>query len=290
MNKDEMMNLVGPTVAMLAPVVAKYGFSAGDMTAFLSGLVGIVFAVYNHWDMKKVPETAKVVGGMFLVAILLGLASPSSAADVSPMAVKAPVYTRSTPCTVTSCTGFFVGANIANAGGNFDIVGTGLTGLAQNGLGIGGQVGYEFWNGQWYAAILADLDTDMSLNAQTTVGVPTNFRDRLTYGVKARLGYSLASAFGAATTGSAAPTLPQQFLASLMTPYIVVGEEWRHSQPALVSGAGVEALLATNVTLNADILHYSYNQGGTSGNVAGIPTAQTGDNEFRLSINRHFGF
>jgi opacity protein-like surface antigen len=117
----------------------------------------------------------------------------------------------------------------------------------------------------------------------------TSLSSKLTYGITARLGYSLASAFGAATTGTAAPTLPSQFLASMMTPYINAGEVKRHGQAALRSGAGVEALLATNWTLNADYFHYSYNQGGSAGTLAGAPVSLTSDNEFRLSINRHFG-
>lgn len=219
-----------------------------------------------------------------IIALLLS-SSAAFAADLT-LPVKAPVLPK-VACNLQTCTGFFFGGNIANAGGNLDVLGTGLTGLAQNGFGIGVQAGYEFYNGQWYAALLADVDYDASLNAGANA-IPVAFKDRLTYGVKARLGYSLAQAFGASVTGTATPTLPQQFLSSLMTPYAVIGEEWRHGQPSLVSGAGAEFLLATNITATAEYLRYTYGQGGTSGTVAGLPTQQTGENEFRLSLNRHF--
>lgn len=222
------------------------------------------------------------------LGLFLGLLPLSAlAADLT---VKAPTLRSSSYCTVQSCTGFLFGGNLAQAGGNFDIVGTGLTGLAQNGLGLGAQGGYEFWNGGIYAAIIGDIDTDMVLNGQSIVGTPTNFKNRLTYGVTARLGYSLAGVFGSATTGTATPTLPQALLASLMTPYISAGEVSRHGQAALRSGAGIEALIATNWTINVDYYHYSYDQGGSAGTIAALPITQVNDNEVRLSIERHFGF
>lgn len=246
------------------------GVTIDPATCFAAG--GGIFAAGLKGPAKAV----------FLLPMLLLFSQVASAADFVP--VKAPP--KQPVCTVTTCTGLFVGGFVANAGGNLDVIGTGLTGLAQNGLGFGGQGGYEFFANNIYAAFYVDIQDDMNLNAPPG----TSFSSRLTYGVGGRLGYSLASSFGAATTGTTAPTLPQQFLASLMTPYINVWEGKRHGQLALRSGAGIEALLSTNVTLNADYFHYSYNQGGTAGTLAGLPVKLTDDNEFRLSVNRHFGF
>lgn len=61
MNKDEWLNLVPLVVAVVAPIGAKYGFSASDVTAALTGLIGIGFGLYLHWNMKKVPENATIV-------------------------------------------------------------------------------------------------------------------------------------------------------------------------------------------------------------------------------------
>lgn len=60
MNSDELKNLVPLLVALLAPLAAKYGFSVGDLTATLTGAVGIALGVYLHWNQKKVPEAAIV--------------------------------------------------------------------------------------------------------------------------------------------------------------------------------------------------------------------------------------
>lgn len=219
------------------------------------------------------------------------LCSPAVAADLKPVFLKAPAAT--TGCTVTSCIGLFVGGSIVQAGGSLDIIGTGVTGLAQNGFGMGGQAGYEFFSNKFYFAGMVHAEQDLSLNA-----VPgTNFTDRTTFGGCARVGYSLAGLLGASTTGNigATPALPQELLSSLMTPYINVCEDKRHNQPAVATGAGIEALLAANSlgrsawTLNVDYLHYNYNQGGTAGTMAGLPITQTTDNVIKASLNYHFG-
>lgn len=61
LNPDEAKNLIPLFVTLLTPLAAKYGFSIGDLTATLTGLVGVAIGVYMHYNMKKVPETAMVV-------------------------------------------------------------------------------------------------------------------------------------------------------------------------------------------------------------------------------------
>lgn len=258
-----------------APIINDIpGVHVDSATCIVTGLAALGIGA-------KADQALKVV-----VAALFGAwltAAPAGAAD---LVAKAPPRAAAPSCTVTSCIGLFAGGFLGNSGGNLDVIGTGLTGLAQNGLGFGAQGGYEYFASNIYAAFYVDLQDDMNINAPPG----TTFSSRLTYGIGGRLGYSLAGAFGAATTGTATPTLPQQFLASLMTPYINLWEGKRHNQAALRTGAGVEALLSSNVTLNADYFHYSYNQGGAAGSLAGLPVKLADDNEFRLSINRHFGF
>ncbi len=230
----------------------------------------------------------------FLTAITLaaGLAFPALAADLKPFPVKAPVYAP-VGCTVTSCIGLFVGGSMSQAGGSLDILGTGITGLAQNGFAMGGQAGYEFFSNKFYFAGLGHVESDLSLNA-----VPgTSFANRLDYGVCARMGYQLTGLLGATTAGTAptAPTLPQELASSLMTPYFNVCEDKKHNQPAIVTGAGIEALIAANAlgrsawTLNVDYLHYNFNQGGAAGTMGALPVTQTTDNVIKASLNYHFG-
>jgi hypothetical protein len=237
------------------------------------------------------------------VALLIGaaLCGPAFAADLKPVFTKAPVPTG---CTVTSCIGLFVGGSLVQSGGSLDVLGTGITGLAQNGFAMGGQGGYEFFSNKFYFAGLAHVESDMALNAAPG----TSFTNRLDYGLCARVGYQLSGLLGASTSGASVttPTLPQELLSSLMTPYVNVCEDKKHNQPAIVTGAGVEALLAADATgrsawtLNVDYLHYNFNQGGaagmsTAGTIGGIvtplpaPVTQTTDNVIKASLNYHFG-
>ena len=60
MNKDELLALVGPAVAILAPIAAKYGIGADTLTATLTGPIGIGITIYVNWNQRKVPETSVV--------------------------------------------------------------------------------------------------------------------------------------------------------------------------------------------------------------------------------------
>lgn len=242
--------------------------------------------------LKSGVTSGKAAICFLALALAAASAGDAQAADLSRKPVVNP-YVKALPaldCTVTACTGFFIGGNLANVGTSLDVIGQGIQGIAQNGLGIGGQFGYEYFANNIYAAAFCTADYDASLSTMASVN------DRSTWGCGVRAGYSLANAFSTVTNGGPNPTLPQQFLQSLMTPYFDIEEVKRHGQPAFVSGAGVEALVAADPaghsswTLNADILRYTYNQGGTSGTFAGTPIQQSGETVVRVGLNKHVGW
>lgn len=212
------------------------------------------------------------------MVVALALLLFGADARAGSLTLKAPI--APTPaCTLALCSGWFVGANLGNDGSNLNVVSNGLSGVAATGLFIGGDGGYEFFNGQWYFSARAFVDYDYTQKA-----APVGPSDRLAYGAYVSAGYSLATLFGAASTGTPI-TLPQQLLSSLMTPTIHVGTCRRHTQECLLSGAGVEALLATNWTLNADYFNFNYGASGGAGN--GLKRAN--ENEFLASVNYHIG-
>lgn len=64
MNSSEVNNLVTVLVMFGAPWVAKYGISSQELSMVIG--TGIAFAaacwaVFSHWNMKKVPEKATVI-------------------------------------------------------------------------------------------------------------------------------------------------------------------------------------------------------------------------------------
>lgn len=225
-----------------------------------------------------------------LFAFAAALVSSANAADL-----RTPVnpYTKApaaVACTVTACTGGFIGGNLMNVGTSLNVIGTGINGIAQNGLGLGGQFGYEYFNSNIYASLYGVADYDASINTIASI------KDRFTYGGGVKLGYSLAGFFGGTQPAGTTLTLPQQLANSLMTPYVQIEEVNRHGQAALGTGAGIEALLAADSTghsswtLDADLIQYTYNQGGSSGTIVGLPTSQASETVVRVELNRHFNF
>ena len=65
MNKDEWTSLVTVIVAMVGPQAVKYGLSTTDLTNALMGVFAVamvVWTIWHNWNLRKVPETAIVVG------------------------------------------------------------------------------------------------------------------------------------------------------------------------------------------------------------------------------------
>jgi opacity protein-like surface antigen len=225
---------------------------------------------------------APVAKALMLFAMLLTAAmmfvQPASAQTVA----KAPpaAATSAVDCVLTLCEGPYLGANIVNAGANFDVIGQGLTGLASNGIMGGLHAGYEFWNDQLFAAIEADVEYDVTAN---NGGVGTGLSGQYALGGQVKLGYTLAQLFGAAASGQAVPTLPQQLLSSLISPYIAIGVWDRPWGAGLLTGAGVQALIAQNWTLDAEYFHVNYNNAQVNPN-----TSEQSENDFMLALSRHF--
>lgn len=286
MNWKDVLHYGGGALLLIAGALAPLvnnipGVHIDSATVIVAGLTALGIGAKADQALKVL--IAFLAGGWILMT------APANAANLNP-----PIspYLKAPPavsCTITSCTGFFVGGNLMNTGTSLNVIGTGLNGIAQNGLGMGGQLGYEFFANSFYAAAYGIVDYDVSLQT------PASVTDRFTYGGGIRLGYSLAGIFGA-NTGGQTPTLPQQLLSSLMTPYILAEEVNRHGQAAIGAGAGVEALIAADPTghsswtLNADLINYTYNQGGSSGTIAGLPTAQGTETVVRASLSKHFGW
>lgn len=61
MNESEVNNLATLLVAVLGPVVVKYGITQDTLSQLLPALAAAAWGVYSHWNMKKVDETAIVV-------------------------------------------------------------------------------------------------------------------------------------------------------------------------------------------------------------------------------------
>lgn len=200
----------------------------------------------------------------------------ASAAD---LAVKAPVAVPYL-CNLANCSGFYAGGNIVETGGNFNVVSEGLSGLAQNSMELGAEAGYQLWNGQWFLAGEADIEYGITQNG----ALPGAGNSALwAVGGLAKIGYGLSSLFGSAASGGTTPTLPSALANAMIAPYVILGVWDRPWGAGFASGAGVQALVASNTTLSVDYIHVNYN----NANVNPIVSQQTED-MIRVSLDRHF--
>jgi opacity protein-like surface antigen len=213
-----------------------------------------------------------------LAVALLVIAAPAYAADLP---VKAPPTVVAVPyvCNLANCSGFYAGANLIETGSNFDVLSSGAT-PASNSLALGGQFGYQLWNGQWFLGAEGDFDYGIT----QTGAVPGAGNSALwAVGGLAKIGYGLSGLFGSAATGNATPTLPSQLANALIAPYAILGVWDRPWGAGFASGAGVQALIASNITLSVDYIHVNYNNASINPNV----NQQTED-MVRVGIDRHF--
>lgn len=260
------------------------GVTIDPTTCFIAA-TGIAGAGLKSGVTSGKLAIALLAVSLVAVGLLLGATSvrAQTVTGTAAATVAAPATPATDPCTQQSCTTWYVGANLINDGANFDVIGSGLSGIAANGLMFGGDFGAQFWNGQWFAALEGDVEYDLTLNAPNNAGL--GLSNSYALGAQVKLGYSLADLFGAGTSGSSPLSLPAALQNALISPYVAVGVWDRPWGVGLATGAGAQALIAQGWTLDAEYLHVNYDNAAVNPNV----NEQT-ENLFLVGINRHFGF
>lgn len=180
----------------------------------------------------------------FALAIAAAAYAPAAllAADLTVKA--APAIAFANPCTVAtastplSCSGFYVGAGLAGAGSNADIVGNGINGSVFAGgitPTLGG--GYQYVQNNWVFG--AELDMGYAVNTNANVnGIGNSFNGfRITEDFK--VGGNLAGILGTQNP----ITVPASLANSVLAPYAHVGAtQWEVPgawAAGNVSGAGL---------------------------------------------------
>jgi opacity protein-like surface antigen len=215
--------------------------------------------------------------------LLLGLSLAAlsvSVAQAADLPVKAPPLAPVPYCTNMSCTGFYGGLTIAESGGSFNVISTGLQGVASNNLNIGGDAGYELYNGVWYLA--AEVDGVYGVVSNGTLPGMGN-TNQWGFGALGKIGYSLASIFNGGAQPSNPPVLPASLAQNVISPYIILGVWDRPWGAGFASGVGIQALLLQNWTLSVDYLHVNYNNAAVNANL----NQQTED-MVMAHVDRHF--
>lgn len=216
------------------------------------------------------------------LAALAGASAPALAADMPPRAaVPAPIPV----CTITQCSGWYVGGHVEGLGSNADILGSGIqSSIFAGGAGLGGHVGYQLWNGNFFAA--AEVGGTYDVGGQSFVGQVAGVQP---WSVEylAKFGYGLNGLFnaGAATPSQGPVAIFQNLQAALISPYGVIGGRTRNFGSGLVTGAGAEYTLGGGWNAYAEYLHVNYNQTVGSGLA---PVSIGTENVVRAGINRKF--
>lgn len=97
MNSDEIKSLVVKILLVVfSSLAAKYHISGDTVTAIASDVADLAvvsYGIYDHWNMKKVAETAKVVGAVLFAFLLIeGWHGPAMAAGTIPTPKPKPAF------------------------------------------------------------------------------------------------------------------------------------------------------------------------------------------------------
>jgi hypothetical protein len=195
---------------------------------------------------------------LFALALV---SSPALAADLPPVfAAKAPV---AAPCTITDCSGFYIGMDIAGAGTNLDVLGSVLGGTQSgtvNNAAVGAIGGWQYWSKGLFLGAQVFIDY---ANQPPQINGLGNNSHWLT-GELVQVGGNVAGLLGT-TPGTTTPTQgPIQINIpgwALVSPFAVAGGVQRGSRNGLATGAGFEFIVAPGMNVLAEYIHVNYNGG-----------------------------
>jgi len=133
-----------------------------------------------------------------MLGLISGLAMMASAlagdlAQAQTTSTKAPVYTAPVnPCTVTGCSGFFLGTAISGSGTGVNVINLGS--LTADGTYMGVYGGYQFFNGTYWLGAIADLSYAVAQPSSDIVGA--GFGNKLFAFEGIEVGGNLTAIFG----------------------------------------------------------------------------------------------
>jgi opacity protein-like surface antigen len=222
-----------------------------------------------------------------LASAVLACAVPAYAADVNAQAAT-PVKAAPVACSPTtpmSCSGFYLGGNIAGSGSNLDVLQEGIgNSLLSGGGAFGADAGYRFWNGTYYFG--AEVFGDFS---ELSLGPGLGYKASYLFGEVAKFGMGFPGLFGQAGAGSTTPsqsptpiTVPAGLASALLSPYVQVGAVERPWGVGWAVGAGADFVLAARWNLDLSYLNVQYNNAAINPNVS-----QQSENIFKVSLNFH---
>lgn len=211
-----------------------------------------------------------------LLATALFWPACASAADLAPVVGKAQPI-PGINCSIQGCA--YIGAGLSESGGSFNVISTGVNGLADNNLNLFVEGGYDYFSGNIYLGANALFEYGLVSNGTIPGGGNSSLWGG---GAWAKIGYNVANALG--ITPSTAKN-PLTSLFATTTPYVDLGIWDRPWGSGFASGGGAMGWLTPQVSLHVDYIHVNYNNASVNPNV----NEQTEDMVLG-GLDYHFGF
>jgi hypothetical protein len=171
-----------------------------------------------------------------LASVALFSFTTAYAADIP---VKAPVVPppalSTTACTPEHCTGLYMGFNVSGVATNANVLANGINGsVAGGGESIGGQGGFQFWNGTWFFG--GEVFGDYTVGGSPIIAGAN--KPTYLFGEVVKVGTPLSTFFGSVAPANTSG-LPALLTANTISPYIFTGACERSWATGICSGAGV---------------------------------------------------
>lgn len=208
---------------------------------------------------------------IIVAAIAAFLSSSALAADISTKAPTSAAILTTAPCSAASCSGFFVGAEISGSGTGVNVLDLGSLNAA--GTFMGGNVGYQFYNGTYWLGVKASVDYQIgSTSSQLTPGLSNIFAFE---GVE--VGGNLATLFSIAPIVLPGPL-------STAVPTILIGACQHGNLNGYCAGAAAHFFVPNSkFTIDVNYLNAQYGPTAVSPNA----TAST-ENRGTFGFSYHF--
>lgn len=253
-----------------AGVLAAHGYinSNGKEQFIGAGMVllGVAWSWYQKTGRVLVDAEIARMRGLkaciaFLAFTLLALGMFSTSAHATDVIKPKFSFAAPTPCLPTSCTGFYLGANLTGTMANADVIGNGIGGsFAGGGQSIGAQFGYQFANGTYFFGPEVGLNYVVGGGQVVDGSAPPKYR---AYEIM-KLGTSLATLLGVTAPAGPSPAIPEKLAAQVISPYIFFGAVENGIGNGWATGAGVEFALTANWFIDTRYSYIKYGGGGAS--------------------------
>lgn len=180
----------------------------------------------------------RIVALAVLAAMSLPLAARAADLVSTAKTSASQLISLNSPCTTANCTGFYVGFNVTGLSNSTT---SSLLGSVSTGeMSLGGQVGYQYWNGSFFFGPEVFADYTIGGNPVS----PTGGAPKYLIGEVVKLGGPLSSLFGPGPS----IVLPDVLTSRTISPYVMVGAAERSWGTGLVAGGGV--------TIDVDSKHW----------------------------------